>query len=734
MTGRWLTGWRGFARWGAVYLAAAVAFTWPMPARLTTHIWGDRFDAWTTLWLIDHLAHGLTGAVTEQILYPIGYNLWSFGHVAWQALAVPLVWAGVPLIAAYNLLCLGALTFSAGAAHALGAALARQGAPATPPWVAAAAGMAAAAAFTFNPYLYGELRAGCVELVAAGFLPLFLRGLLGVVARPGWRAAVAAGALLAVTGPFNWYYAVFGGMLGVAFAAWQALAGRWRAALWCAAALAVAGGLVAPLVPFVRAETPSRPPIAAEQFSPERWARSRDLGDGKLLLTDVTEQDRLDLDALQVVLNSTTVDALLEPGFPTNPLESTPGRVAWALGVLGLAAAGRRGWPWGALAVGFTVLTLGPYALPDPSPPVPAWSVEHPLPYLWLYNTVPLFSKAYRPYRIAAVVLCCLAAAAAVGVARLGGARLGRRGWGARALVGGAGLAVAVGATQPLTVAEGGGLDALADARVPASYAALAGRPGAIIEVPLHAQPVSVAAARAQYHQVLHGRPMLNCNQLIRRTELAAFQGYVTSNGLLMALSDLARRAPPWAWDGTDADALLGDGFADLVVRTALPAEREHLAGFQDSADRLGLAALRMLEDAFGPPWLDEGGLMAFALRPTAGGTWDGAAVRPLAVPYATLGLPVTLLEGQSLQLGAGDAGARRVGVWVRAEGGGAALRVRAGDDERVVPVEGDGWVWARVEVGAGLWSVALVPAAGTARLTARLARPEVEARSTGGG
>ena len=74
--------------------------------------------------------------------------------------------------------------------------------------------------------------------------------------------------------------------------------------------------------------------------------------------------------------DATPLENLLRMDFSDNPLESTPGRLAWAVGLVGIAAAGRRGLPWLGLALAFSVLTLGPYALPDRSLPIPAWSLK----------------------------------------------------------------------------------------------------------------------------------------------------------------------------------------------------------------------------------------------------------------------------------------------------------------------------------------------------------------------
>ena len=105
------------------YFTGAVIFLWPMPAEIQTKIWGDRFDAWTTLWLIDHLSIRLEtwnwGPITTDILFPIGYNLWSFGHMALQLIGAFFVTLGIPLVVSYNLLLLGGIWTSALATHAL---------------------------------------------------------------------------------------------------------------------------------------------------------------------------------------------------------------------------------------------------------------------------------------------------------------------------------------------------------------------------------------------------------------------------------------------------------------------------------------------------------------------------------------------------------------------------------------------------------------------------------------
>ena len=204
----WLTA-------ATAYLVGAVVFLWPMPFEMGSKIWGDRFDAWTTLWLIDHLAMRIEtwnwDPVTTDILFPIGYNLWSFGHMALQLIGGLLVAAGVPLVVSYNFLLLAGVWTAALGAHALAKEL-------TGSHLAA---FVAGTTFATTPYLYAEGGAGCIELVAAGLIPLYAMCLVRLTRKPNRRRFIHATLALGVIGLFNWYYTLFAGMLGLAFLLWQ---------------------------------------------------------------------------------------------------------------------------------------------------------------------------------------------------------------------------------------------------------------------------------------------------------------------------------------------------------------------------------------------------------------------------------------------------------------------------------------------------------------------------------
>ncbi|MBK9364943.1 MAG: hypothetical protein IPN01_01265 [Deltaproteobacteria bacterium] len=709
--GRW-------AAWALLYLLGAVAFTWPMPQHLADAVWGDRFDTWTTLWLIDHL-HGrlMSGdwsETSQAILYPLGYNLWSFGHVGVQLVGVALMALGLPVVAAYNVLNLLAFTTTGLGAHALGRRLSGGD----------AGGLLAGATFTFNPYTYGEMAAGCVELVAAGLLPLYALSLVRLSDAPSPRRAVVAGLTLAVIGPFNWYYTAFAGMFTGVFWLWRLITpSATRAKTLTLLPLAVLGAALtnAPLIPKVRQETPSRVEISAESFSEARWRDAMTLTDGSVPLQALTEERMESADTMQVVINSTSLQNLARGGFPTNPLESTPGRLAWIVGLVGLAASGRRGLPWAVFTLGFTTLTLGPFVQLDATPPLPEWSSHTPLPYYALYNELPFFAKAYRPYRIGVLSLMCLSALGAVGLAALSD----RARW---ALAGPLALAMM---SQPLWT--GAADRALADARHPEAYAKLNDAPpGAVIELPLLYQPATPANARFQYNQLAHRRPMLNCNQLIRRTDLARFRDYVSQNTLLTFALDLGRAQPPYGFTWADVRALKDQGFGLILTHTALPEELAQLAGDQEHADRLRQPAWDMLDAAFGPPVLDAEGLRAYALpedAPAEGEvTSAGHAWVDLDLKWDSVTLHLTLLpneEGLALPLGEG---ATRLSMWAlrpEAAPGEGSLTLVVGDARLPLPTTPGAWTRLERAIPAGVTSARLIAEGGPARL--RLSAVQVE-------
>jgi len=669
---------------------------WPMPARIDEAIWGDRFDAWTTLWLIDHLAQQISAlsfsAQTTEIIYPIGYNLWSFGHMALQAMGGAMVALGVPLVVSYNLLLLLGVWTSALAAHALGRELTGSH----------LAGGVAGLVFATTPYLYAEAGAGCIELVAAGLLPAHALSLVRLMRAPSWRRMWWATAALAIIGPFNWYYTLFAGMFALCFVVWQIIeAGpaqlksprgdtQRRGITLVLLSLVAAAVLNAPLISEARRETPTRPSISAELFSAERvFDEVRSVTNGTMPLDEVSADVLSRVDAMQVHFNSTSLKSLLEPKFESNPLYSTPGAFAFTIGLFGLFLAGRRALPWATICLVTTVLTLGPFLNVSGALLLPAASSEWPLPYFWAHEYLPFFSKAYRPYRIAVLSMMCLSVIGAIGAAAWIRSRRLPPFQPPVLLLG------LMAFSQPHWSGDKPAARPMASTAVDSAYTALSKlEPGAVIELPLHYQPVSLANAKTQFYQTTHGHPMLNSNQLIRWPDLLRFKQYINSNSVLKTFVNLSRKAPPHVIETADLQDLSAQGFRWIIAHRLVEADQAELSGEMAHADLLDATAWRFLDAALGEPVIDSGAVViwdaARAVTTPEQIQEDGTSITdiPLIFDPVSTGFPLVLHPGQSTQIYEGSAAALQ--AWLQPISPDAAISLRIEDSGivREVPLE----------------------------------------------
>ena len=108
----------------------------------------------------------------------------------------------------------------------------------------------------------------------------------------------------------------------MAFAAWRWTAGgsrRNRTVAWIGLVCVLGAALDAPLIPQVRRETPSRSPVTAQTFSAENWAQSYAVSNATFPLEDLDDPLLALNDAMQVVVNSTSVLNLVRARFTANP-------------------------------------------------------------------------------------------------------------------------------------------------------------------------------------------------------------------------------------------------------------------------------------------------------------------------------------------------------------------------------------------------------------------------------
>jgi hypothetical protein len=242
----------------SVYVAAAVALTWPLAGHLRTHLGapegpGDPFlNLWVMGWGIRSWVSDPLGTLTGRafdapIFHPAALTLTYSDHQLPQALLMVPVWLGtgsLPMV--YNLTLLLALVASGLSMYAL----ARQASGST------AAGLLAGLVWMAWPYRTAHLLH--LQLQALYFMPLAVWALLRVAAARRWRDAVVLGASAGGQALVSVYYGVMTAWLLVLLApaiGW--LTGQWRARrYWTRVGLAalVAGLMVLPVaLPYARA-------------------------------------------------------------------------------------------------------------------------------------------------------------------------------------------------------------------------------------------------------------------------------------------------------------------------------------------------------------------------------------------------------------------------------------------------------------------------------------------------
>lgn len=202
-----------------LFAALAVAFSWPLPLHLGTHLTGapsgDTGVYVWNLWVFRHevLQHQLplqTSAVLS-LAPPVDLTLHNY-TLFMDALAFPLI-GPLGLLRAFNVVYLGMMALTGWCTARLAAAT---GAGRWEAWLAGAA-------FAFSPVLLAR-STGHFSLVAAAPLAVLLTLLVRGEGRGRARDAVAAGATLAWAAFCDIYFAVYGVLLIVLYVLASAVA------------------------------------------------------------------------------------------------------------------------------------------------------------------------------------------------------------------------------------------------------------------------------------------------------------------------------------------------------------------------------------------------------------------------------------------------------------------------------------------------------------------------------
>jgi len=505
----------------AVYVLLAVALTMPLALHFSTHIPGAEVEGleqdgyvflWDYWWVREALTRpGLHVMTTRYLFWPEEVSLRYHTLVPLHSAAAGLLQSVMSLIQTYNLLLLLSLAASAWGAFLL----ARYVTAST------AAGAVAGLAFGFCPYMTTHALAH-QNLIAAEWLAPFAYFALRGLRERRLRYLLGAAASWALVGLCEWYYFLYAAMLLGIFVVWEIAARPRRAA----GAMLAAAGVIALTV---GALWPLLWPMLVERahtgyMQQPLWRASALGGQAGVYLTPAFTNPVLGRMGARVLRAHSHLRA-----------EATLylGVVVIALALTGVAYRRRRVAPWIAGAVFFLVLALGPHlriggrtqfnaltlllagGLPGngfdlpisaglmsqlamkivAGSNFPAALTQVSLPYLWLWQYVPITRLAAVPTRAALPAMLCLAVLAAAGLAVVTQGLTRRWRWAIAGLAAGAILFEFMPVPYPMR-----------DVRVPGFYRRLARCESrfAVAEVPLFGN-----YAVSMYYQTVHHKPII---------------------------------------------------------------------------------------------------------------------------------------------------------------------------------------------------------------------------------
>ena len=187
-----------------LFAALAVLLTWPLAARLRTHVPGTALDdnamfLWNFWWLRHALADPAAAFFTTSfVFYPNSVDLVLHSHSLLNAFAGATLFGQVPLQVALNLTLLAGCALNGSVTYMLALRVTRH-------WRASVvAGAFFAACPIFTVHLFGHF-----NYYTAWPLVGFVVAWLHAMERPSWWSAAVAGTVLAAVAYADYYYFVY---------------------------------------------------------------------------------------------------------------------------------------------------------------------------------------------------------------------------------------------------------------------------------------------------------------------------------------------------------------------------------------------------------------------------------------------------------------------------------------------------------------------------------------------
>jgi len=539
----------------------------------------DQYGTQWFYWFTERaVLDGHSLAHTDLFFYPYGKDIYRHtgANVLDAILAVPFrLSLGREL--GYNVFCLVFVGLAGWAFHALARELSDDP-------IAVGVG---AVCFAVSPYMLYELREGRPTQGLLVLLPLILLQARRTGWRPGLRAPLLGGVLLAVSGFQYWFYALFGGLALLVYGlvlSWRPPAGAgpgWRVfarfAVFGGVAMAVCAPVALPLI----LETAGQDATVPGLLDLDAWSLTS--------FVPQTEQGAtVGVFTWQPLRGATGAFSLDESNIVTfSPFHRV-------LPFVGLVAVLAFLWrphgrftrlEWLALAVPLVICATGPvWVIGDRYLVDPIWGA--------LLHGLAFLRRLWWPSRAFAWLSILVALALVAVLAQLGQRGPRMRRW-------------SIGLTVVLWMGHLGTQKLLPlgtwESRIPAGYQCLAqGGDEAILELPW-------AWTQAHlYYQVHHGRPifggMLENSEVFRPPETSAIRIENTFVAAMMALAEEEAEVEGWTMADMQAMRELGYGFM-VLQKDAYVIEGIASAGLVDNARRTRLRRMRLdLAQVVGSP------------------------------------------------------------------------------------------------------------------------------------
>ncbi|GIW05313.1 MAG: hypothetical protein KatS3mg060_0118 [Dehalococcoidia bacterium] len=387
-----------------LYLVLALIATWPLAARLTSHIPGSNVDEGAFLWNLWWVRFALLDLRqspfwTDYIFYPVGVNLATYTLTFLNGLlAIPIERLAGPIVAG-NLLFLLSLTLSGFGAYVLVRDVLTGGGRSSLPVELASFAGGIVFAFPASRFVYASL--GQMNFASTAPLPFFLLCLVRMLrrARQGHVPlldAALAGLCFAAAALTELTYAVFLALATLPFLIGEA---RWW---WQKRALpfGLAGGLLI---------------LTTVAALPLLVVVPRYLADSALAQAGWGEADRFSADLLSFVVPTRLHPWLggLAREWSADFRDLPIVYLGWAtllLSVVGAVASWRHARVWAATALLFALLALGPLLTINGQNrfDLDGLIVSVPLPFIALHY-VPLVGANRVPNRFSIIVMLALA-------------------------------------------------------------------------------------------------------------------------------------------------------------------------------------------------------------------------------------------------------------------------------------------------------------------------------------